>query len=63
MNQRPLEKLQVHAQLKENTILLHIHFKKLAPLIEVELPAELIQMIGEYLSYTIEIQTKIKYCS
>jgi hypothetical protein len=61
MNERPLEELHVHAQLKENTILLNIHYEKLAPLIEVELPPELIHLIGEFLSYTIEIQTKIKY--
>jgi len=58
---KPLEKIHIHTEVEDHLIHLQIKYEKMAPSLDLSLPPELIRLIGEYLSYSILVHTKIEY--
>jgi len=63
LQKNPFEHIEIHTEVQENRVQLHIHYKKFAPPLKLSLPPELIRLIGEYLSYSILVHAKIEYSS
>ncbi len=61
LNSVPYQHIHIQKDVREDNILLTIRYQKTHYLPNIRIPLELIKLVGQYLSFYIEIHTKIEY--